>query len=180
MREELAKAIRATRGLTTDELGELRTHIGALISLGPGSADRITSSTNHDDWVLMGLVDYARHVGLEHAFVVTLTNRKDYDSFREKLPAIKQYLKKVGDRTKQLALLRLGLELLREDLTNLRLAVSSRLLMAHIHRLPGVINRQFPGYQAAGLMHMIIRNETNVRKKRRKRAVQSNRKGPAR
>ena len=170
MRDELRKAIDATKGLTTDELGVLRTHIAALLALGPSSADTILSASSHDDWVLMGIVDYMRSSQIDLAGVQQLTSGKHYDTFKGKLPALHAYLKKVGNRTAQRALLRLGIGLLHHDVVNMGLAISSRLLMAHIHRIPGVINRAFPGYAQAGLLHMIIRSELDVRKKQRERA----------
>jgi hypothetical protein len=164
MREELRKAMEATKGLTTDELNELKTHIGALVSFGPSSADKIVSASNHNDWVLMSIVDYMRANQIDLAGVPQLTGGKHYDTFKGKLPAIHNFLKPVGRRNSQLALLRLGLGLLHHDLLDLNLAVSSRLVMAHIHRLPGVINRAFPGYAQAGVLDKIIRSETGKSK----------------
>lgn len=165
MRDELRKAINATKGLTTEELQSLRTHIGALISLGSSSADTILTASSHDDWVLMGIADYMRSSQLDLAGIKQLTSGKHYDTFKTKLPALHKYFANVGGKTAQRALLRLGIGLLHHDLVNMGLAISSRLLMAHIHRIPGVINRAFPGYAQAGLLHMIIRSELDVRKK---------------
>jgi hypothetical protein len=165
MRDELRKAIIATKGLTSEELGELRSHIAALLSLGPSSADGILSATNHDDWVLMGIADYMRSNQLDLAGVAQLTSGKHYDTFKTKLPGLHAYLKKSGNKTQQRAILKLGIGLLHHDLANIGLAVSSRLIMSHIHRLPGVINRAFPGYAQAGRLHMLFRSENDVRKK---------------
>lgn len=165
MRDELRKAINATKGLTTEELALLRTHISAMIALGPSSADTILTASGHDDWVLMGICDYMRSNQLDLAGVQQLTSGKHYDTYKEKLPSLHRYLKSAGNKNVQRALLRLGIGLLHFDLVAIGLAVSSRLLMAHIHRVPGVINRAFPGYAQAGLLSMIIRSELDVRQK---------------
>jgi hypothetical protein len=38
----------------------------------------------------------------------------------------------------------------------MEVAVSARTLMSHIHRLPAVINKSFPGYAQAGHLGKII------------------------
>ena len=168
MRPELRKAIEATKGLTTEELGVLRTHVGAMLSLGPSSADRILTATSHDDWVLMGIVDYMRSNQLDLAGIPQLTSGRHYDTYKVKLPPIMKYLRMAGDKTAQRALLRLGIGLLHHDLVNMGWAVSSRTLMAHIHRMPAAINRGFPGYAQSGLLSMIVRAEVAKRPKRKK------------
>lgn len=164
MRDELRKAIDATKGLTTEELAYLRTHIAAMQALGPSSADTILTASSHDDWVLMGICDYMRSNQIDLAGVQQLTSGKHYDTFKQKLPALHKYLRYAGNKVAQRALLRLGIGLLHHDIVQIGLAVSSRLMMSHVHRIPGVINRAFPGYAQAGLLHMIIRSELNVRK----------------
>ena len=42
------------------------------------------------------------------------------------------------------------------DLCRMEVAVSARTLMSHIHRLPAVINKSFPGYAQAGHLGKII------------------------
>jgi len=165
MRDELRKAIDATKGLTTEELQSLRNHIAALIAMGPSSADTILTASSHDDWVLMGICDYMRSNQIDLAGVQQLTSGRHYDTFKGKLPSLHKFLANGGNKNVQRALLRLGIGLLHHDIVQMGLAVSSRLMMAHIHRIPGVINRAFPGYAQAGLLHMIIRSELDVRKK---------------
>jgi hypothetical protein len=124
----------------------------------------------------MGIVDYMRSAQIDLSGVPQLTSGKHYDAYKSKLEPLHKYLKRGGDRTAQRALLRLGIGLLHHDLVEMRLAVSSRLMMAHIHRIPGVINRMFPGYAEAGFLHMIIRSELDVRKKSSRKPIQHGRK----
>ncbi len=169
MRNELRKAIDATKGLTTDELGVLRTHISAMLALGPSSADRVLTASEMDDWVLVGITDYMRSNQLDLSGIQQLTSGKHYDTYKTKLPPVQNYLRNAGNKTAQRALLRLGIGLLHHDMVQLGWAVSSRLMMAHIHRLPAVINRAFPGYAQAGLLHMIIRAELASRPKQKRK-----------
>lgn len=171
MRDELRKALNATKGLTTEELGTLRSHISALLALGPSSQDQILTASNHDDWVLMGIVDYMRASDLDPSGVAQLTSGKHYDAFRAKLPTIHRWLKRSGTQVQQRAVLRLGIGLLHQNLQAMNIAVSSRLMMAHIHRLPSVINKEFPGYAENGLLGLIFRSERHVRKKQSRKPV---------
>jgi hypothetical protein len=164
------------KALTTPELIAVNAFISSLVALGPSSADRILTASNHNDWVLMGICDYMRSAQIDLSGVNQLTSGKHYETFRSKCIALHHYLKRCGNKVQQRAVLRLGIGLLHHDLENMGLAVSSRLMMAHIHRLPGIINKSFPGYAEAGLIHMIIRSEKDVREKQSGRAIQSRRK----
>jgi hypothetical protein len=164
MREEHRKVLDGLKALTTPELIAVNAFISSLVALGPSSADRILTASNHNDWVLMGICDYMRSAQIDLSGVNQLTSGKHH------------YLKRCGNKVQQRAVLRLGIGLLHHDLENMGLAVSSRLMMAHIHRLPGIINKSFPGYAEAGLIHMIIRSEKDVREKQSGRAIQSRRK----
>lgn len=169
MRDELRKAIAATKGLTTDELQELRKHLTGLISMGPSSVDRKEApmpGSGAYHWVLYEIVDYLKSQGMDQVYVSSLTSGAHYDTFRKKLPAIESFLKKAGPKVKQRALCKLGLVLLHEDLRKIGIAVSAQIVMSHMHRLPGVIDRSFPGYAAEGNLFKIFKGETNVRQKR--------------
>ena len=67
------------------------------------------------------------------------------------------------NRVAQHALMRISIGLLYEDLVQMNIAVSSRAVMAHIHRIPSVLNKAFPGYASAGLLPLVVREDQNVR-----------------
>jgi hypothetical protein len=69
-------------------------------------------------------------------------------------------------KVQQRALFRLGIVLLCNNLAEMETPISGMSLMNHIHRIPSLINRAFPGYARLGLLSKIIRaKETRVRKK---------------
>lgn len=180
MSNAFQNAKNATTGLTIEELKDLRKYIAGLIALGPGKADAagtILTASNHDDWVLMGITDYMRSKQLDPSGVAQLTAGKHYQTYKKKLPAFHVWIARAGTKTQQRALLRVGAELLHENLEAMGFPVSSRTMIANIHRLPSVINQQFPGYAQAGLFTMIIRKESDVRKKSSRKPVQHGRKG---
>lgn len=175
MTDEYDVAKRATNGLTVAELQNLRKHISALISMGPGRPDRVVTSLNHDDWIIQGLAEYIRNAGMPPVKVETLIQSTQYPTFKLKCEGVAEYLTRVGDKNAQRALLRVGLKLMHRRMSELQIAISYLTFMTWIHRLPGTINKAFPGYMEAGLLPLIIRGDTNARPEQSKRRVQRKR-----
>lgn len=173
--DSLAKAIRATKGLTTQELQELRKHISALLQIGPGPADRAVASLDIPE-ELHWIAGHLRDEGAPPVSATRMFQATQFGTFNKKLPELRQYLARAGDRNRQRALFRLGVKLLHKDLRGQRIAVSYLSLMNHVHRIPGVIDRMFPGYALNGLLPLIIREEKDhVRKEPSKRKLQRKR-----
>lgn len=159
--------------LSSAELSKVTAAIGAANAIGNKRGPTLTTDLSSDDmWMLGAVADYMRDRGIDATSVSLLRGQRGYRAFAAKVPAIAKFLKPCGARVKQRALLHVGIELLFADLQKIGLAATSRLVMAHAHRIPAVINRAFPGYAQQGLLHLIIRGATNhVRKKRSRRAV---------
>lgn len=174
--DKYAKAIRAIKGMSTQDLIKLRSYISGLIAQGPSVADRVVTSLSHDDWIIQGLADYMRSAGMPPVKVETMIRSPQYSAFKDKSEAVIEYLSRVGDKNAQRALLLLGLKLMHKRMSERRISISYLTFMTWIHRLPGAINREFPGYMESGLLPLIIRGETNVRKKPSERLVQRKRK----
>lgn len=137
--------------LTADELSSLRSRISALASLGG-----VSFTNSNADLVLEAICDYLTSKGLEHPYPNQLRKSPQYRSFANKCDAVILYLgTKV--RIEQRALLALGVDLLYKNLGDIGIAVTSRTMMAHIHRLPACMNRAFPGYAANGHLSFVIR-----------------------
>ena len=155
---KLAKAVAATRGLTTNELHELRNHISVLIQLGPASADHAVAIADAPD-ELLAIAEFCRDIGLPPVKTTQMMHGAAYDQFRNKLGSVREYIARVGKKPQQRALLRLGIKLLHKDMSERKLAISYMSFLNEFHRLPGCINREFPGYARAGFMKMIIRKK---------------------
>jgi hypothetical protein len=53
-----------------------------------------------------------------------------------------------------------SLGLLSENFEEMRLPVTSRLLLRNLPRIPAVVNRAFPGYWKLGMLNMVISAHT--------------------
>jgi hypothetical protein len=114
---------------------------------------------------MMGLAAYMRDVGMPPVSVEHMMNSPQYALFQKKCGPVEKYLQSVGHKNAQRALLRAGLTAMHKRMTTMRIPISYLTFMSWIHRLPGCINREFPGYMESGLLTMIIRGENHVRKK---------------
>ena len=177
--DSLVKAIRATKGLTTLELQELRAHLNVLLQFGPSSADRAVATAEAPEELLM-IAQHGRDKGGALVPVTDLMHAKQYDTFKVKLPRVQAFIAQVGSKNAQRGLFRLGLVLLERDIRMRRMTPSYMQFMNEVHRIPALINREFPGYAANGMLRLIIRGEKgNVRKEQRKRDVQRKRRTAA-
>jgi hypothetical protein len=172
--DSLAKAITATRGLTTQQLQELRGHISRLLQMGPGPADRAVAHSDAPEELIL-IAEFCRDKGMPPVKITDMMTATQYGSFQRKVPAVRTFIAQVGDKTQQRALLRVALKQLHKDMMERRIAISYLSYLNEFHRIPGIINREFPGYAEAGFMQLIIRGEvSHVRKERSKRPVQRN------
>lgn len=121
------------------------------------------SPKKQDQWpdiILEILCDVMHKSGVEHTMPIALRNTNYYKPFVDKCPAVLEFFggttQARRSRIIMVALLQTGLRLLYEDLLRMDVAVSSRTMMQHIHRVPAVINAAFPGYAEAGLLRRIV------------------------
>lgn len=149
--------------LTRDELEQVRSHIGLLRNLGPSEVDTTrTAESKNDgdrqaDLTLSAIAQAMRDAGVEYIAPHALRRGSNFPAFRDKMPALFQYLTLVGsEQVQQLALLRVGIQLLYDNLTAMNIAVSGRTIMQHIHRIPAVINQAYPGYASGGLLKLVV------------------------
>lgn len=125
------------------------------------------SLAKQDDVLLDIISSYMANKGVDLSTPYVLMSGKHYVTFRKKSDAVYKYVKPVGTKNSQRALLRIGVSLLYADLERMGLAITSRLLMAHVHRIPAVINRSFPGYRKLGALKLIlVKRQHNVRGKK--------------
>lgn len=161
--------------LTPDELARVHQATGALQSITAPTASVTTIPDNFCAMTLDTIVAVLSKMGVEFSYPSQLQKSPAFPSFRDKLPGLEQFIRQAAgtNRNKQRAVLYMGVDLLYRDLVEMGTTTSSRLLLSHIHRVPSVINKHFPGYARAGMLMWIIRggkddNETRVATSTRK------------
>lgn len=159
--------------LTPQELDYAKHKIGSLRAVG-GNPNQSTAAG--EDWVLTTIIDKMREHG-ELSSVHRLTQTKDHPAYAEKRDELIPWLKKNSvardakpNRLAQTRLLKAGIHYLYQNLKTEKghvdektkkwvphpTDVNARHIMQHLHRLPGVLNAQLPGYAENGMMHMFL------------------------
>ena len=141
--------------LTGPELEQVRQRLVMLRSVGPSSPHEV------DDEALLlleAIVQFLGSRGLEFSKIAMLRKVSQYSVFSDKAKDVFRFMQGIETRTQRRAFLLLAMELLYEDLVNMGIAVSARTMMSHVHRIPAVVGRSFPGYAGAGMLGMIVRS----------------------
>lgn len=158
------RIIRLLAQLTPAELDDLSERIKALRQFG--SSVPVGYVVQSDEAFVLGCIGEV-FTGLGAPTTILLLQRavaervEDGSSFREKVPGLMTFLGKAHpQRVGQRALLMLGLEFLVERI-NEEMAfdgpiLSYKVVMANIHRIPGVLDLAFPDYFAAGRLSWVI------------------------
>lgn len=179
MSDDLTKVLALLPKLSKEDLKKVQEQAKVLSTLGGGSRGSRTQEHGSDDFFVLTLItDYMTRQGLDMSIPAVLRDSTAYGAFKSKVPGLMKFVKQVGNKTQQTAILSVGIELLHEDLVKIGLAATSRLMMAHIHRLPGVINREFPGYAQSGMLGFIARGAQHVRPKQDHGTVSKRRRKP--
>ena len=158
-----AAILAALPHLPVADLQQVEQRCKALRGLGnAGAADLADSAPGAADSdsevILRAISEQLRRLGAEFASVPVL-RRAATASFRAKAAEVMDYIRASGitNRVEQAAVATVAVELLYENMTQMGVMVSSRTLLAHVHRLPAALNRAFPGYAAAGILCWIVR-----------------------
>lgn len=139
---------------TPDELSKIREAVSVSSQFAAAPSARAVSQQS--DVLLDVISDYMTRKNVDLSAPFILAAGRHYSTFKQKSGPVYEYVKPVGTRNEQRALLRIGVSLLYADLERMGLAITSRLLMAHVHRIPAVINRAFPGYRKIGALKLIL------------------------
>jgi hypothetical protein len=148
--------------LRPEELEQVRRGIAALQSMTravPG-ATSITPPSDDAQWVLGIINDVVAQMSGFHTPLIILRRSAQFATFKHKLPDLMEYLgRQSSQRIEQQALLKIGLELLLAWLKDMGMPIGAPSLMKMIHRLPDVIDSQFPGYARMGILAVILRQK---------------------
>lgn len=111
-----------------------------------------------DGLVLDALTSTLTRLSVEHASIYFLRKHPHYSLFKTRCSDLMPFFRAaVATRNEQRLLLELAMELLYKELTEMGIAVSCRTMMNHVHRIPAVLNKHFPGYAASGLLSWILK-----------------------
>jgi hypothetical protein len=148
------QVLRLLPRLTKHELDEVKEQINLLRTVGPSTQREVGDEASE---LLQAIVTFLSSRGLEYNTMAMLRKVDQYEAFADKAKNVFRFMKGVEGRTKKRAFLSLAAELLYDDLTSMDVAVSARTMMSHTHRIPAVINKNFPGYARAGMLGIIVR-----------------------
>ena len=169
--ERMRKVLAILPELTAQELVSISEAIKAAQNLGGEAAGAVIAhnSLSADEHELLGIiVQFSQNKAIDLTGLNQLSRAPDIGKFKAKVPDIKRYMDNAGlKRNQRRSILYVAVELIHQDLLDLGVAVSSRVLMRHVHRIPALLNRQFPNYARTGLLSlaasMTKQGGTNVR-----------------
>ena len=141
--------------LSPTERSTIRTRLSALDSLDDGPSNGVQKQ-EHGNEVLHAICSFMQQKGLETTPASMLIRSPQYRAFATKCPLVIEFLGPLSKLERE-TLLFIGVGLLYDNLCKMGVVVTTRTLMSHIHRLPGCINRAFPGYAGAGYLKRIVR-----------------------
>lgn len=148
--------------LSAEELDRLGMRVKAMRSLIGSNITNTPATVVEDNTDLALLLkcasETAMSLGADNSAYFQLRKAAHQSLvFQEKMPEVMSWIRKgCQTRTQQHALLCLAMRLLYKDMTEGGYPVSARTILAHVHRIPSVVNKHFPGYFRAGLLHWIV------------------------
>lgn len=156
--------------LDVGELAEVRARCGILSQAGgaprsTASAARASAmpgelSESDEELVLGEIVGHMYSEGIEYSSMKMLRGMNNYRSFVTKVGPVMIYFRRItNNKVKLRALIRMSIRMLYRDLAKMNVSASTRTMMNHWHRIPAVINANFPGYAKAGLLSLLIRDD---------------------
>ena len=152
--------LNALPALSQVERATIRNRIAALDSLDGPPPNNTQTSYHDSSGILQAICDFMHHKGLETTYMPVLTRHPQYRAFAEKCPLVIEYLGPLSKLERD-TLLFIGVGLLYSNLCEMGVVVTTRTLMSHIHRLPGCLNRAFPGYAGSGYLKLAARKKRN-------------------
>lgn len=158
--ERLIAATRLAREMSIAELQQLRNYISMRLAVDDPKQGVDDKTARTARLLLQGIADVLRARGIDLA--ASSSRMQIGPMFRSFIAKVRTegvaaYLHDAAKTEVELrALIKLCVELLIADMMRRHVAISSRSLMANVHLIPAVLDRAFPGYAAAGLLHMVI------------------------
>lgn len=166
------------RHMTDDELIQIASAARSLVAMGQRPADAVVTITDSSDWLVQCVFDVTRSLGVG-TFMAQLQTTAKEKAVRQKIEEAKIFIERQArSKTERIALCRVGIRLLYDSLRWMDVPVTGSVLLRHLHRLPAVFDRHFPGYAASGMLQMLIKAEMRDGRGQEERGVVAQ--GPAR
>lgn len=151
------EVLAALHGLTIKDLDRVRVAATGLVA-----SRRKQDKTVAQDTVERQLFNIIvlRVAQIEHPSWTQFTRSPSYVKFVQRVPVVVRWLDEhaVGlTQVQRYHLLDCGISLLCRDLSRRGTKPSVRLVVHCLGDLPSVLDRAFPGYAEAGLLHMVVR-----------------------
>lgn len=156
--------------LSAEQLGQIRARAAILAqsagkNASAGFPDAPERHPESDaDIILAELAGFLRDQGAEFASLPMLRGASNYRSFAAKVPGTMEFFRTITtNRVKLRALIRIAISFLYKDLHRMGTVASARTMMSHWHRVPAIINRNFPGYAQIGALGLMLREPMRKR-----------------
>ena len=162
MSDTASSIITSLGKLPPGEVEHVLKHITAMRSLGAWGGDTVDDDSSDARRVFRILCEEMQLAGLLDARGVNYQRMRNRRSFAQKAEHIVAFMNEQHqDRRVQDGILRIGVQLLirffqRWAADTDEFALSIDMLARNIHKLPARLDREFPGYGAAGLLHLLI------------------------
>lgn len=151
----------AVRSLNHDELVKLRQRINSLLMVSGDSGEKATAATDqYAVWMLDSICERMHAINGSSPNALVLRKRDGWSAYADKCKRLAAWMNTAGlSRQQQHSLFKLGVDLLYENLRNMHTTpVGATTIMAHIHRMPDVVDQAFPGYHASKALNLIFRS----------------------
>lgn len=153
--------------LPRGEVDDVRKQINAYLSFGVwGDSDGVSEvdeNTSAGRRVFRVVAEEMQAAGLADMKAVSffrLRNRRDFSAKAERL--VKFLREQHKDRQVQDGILRIGVQLLikyfrRYAEQNDNVVITTEMIVRNIAKIPARLDREFPGYGACGMLHLLIK-----------------------
>lgn len=158
MKSDLSKVLSILPNLTSEEREQVRVKLLMLGAVSSGPSTLTSSKDGLADMVLSAISEVLSEKKSDFSTGSMIRKRINRKEFLEKVETLRSFFDEAGDtKVTRQAFIRLCAELLYNQMSERNMPVNAATLARHIHRIPSVVNTQFPGYAKAGLLRMIIR-----------------------
>lgn len=170
MGPQLKQVLRLLDQLPSAELERARNHASVRLKNGLAATGKATPADTFAHAALVIIADECHRRGVDvRASSKRLADNRAFPAFKAKMHdqgEIGGFLRKAARRSqiRLHALTRVGVNELIDGMLEMGWPVSAVTIMSNIHRIPAVLNQAFPGYAAAGLLHLVVREDDDARK----------------